>query len=183
MKKSSDVRTVKFRWPNKKRHLEIPLYGGAFYFCTDREEYAQVADYLTTHENSIYTDDCLGCVTPLDSTDTPGAVLYLVGVFNGAYGTLAHEIGHLTLFILDRAGVPVDAHHSEAFCYLQGHLFEVCQPFLDDANLKLAEQELAAAAEKGEEPSAKTAALVDALKGPTSPSKRRSRKGGAHGRR
>src|SRR5476649_1272118 len=101
MSKSINVRTLKFKWPNKKRHLDIPIYGGAFYFCTDREEYKQISDFLIVAENTAYdVDSCLGCVTPL--RNEIGGALYLVGVFDGSYGVLAHEIGHLALFILDR---------------------------------------------------------------------------------
>lgn len=179
--KSIEVKVLKFKWPNKKRHLSIPIYGGAFYFCTDRDEYKQIADFLTTTADSTYIDDCLGCVTPL--INEVGSALYLVGVFDGTYGVLCHEIGHLALFILDRAGVPVDAENSEAFCYLQGHLFEVCQELLDDANLKAAEAELAAAEANGEPVNETTAALVETLKAPEKPSKPSSGKGGKRGRR
>jgi hypothetical protein len=179
--KSINVKVLKFKWPNKKRHLEIPLYGGAFYVCTEREEYKQIFDFLTTtKEGTEFIDGCLGCVTPL--TNEAGGAVYLIGIFDGDYGTLCHEVGHLALFILDRAGVPVDAENSEAFCYLQGHLFDVCQPIIDEANLKTAEEELAAAAEKGEPVDEKAAALVEAVKAPEKPSKPSKDKGGKRDR-
>lgn len=179
--KSINVRTLKFKWPNKKRHLSVPLYGGAFYFCTDREEYKQISDFLMTAPHTAeYLDDCLGCVTPLQNET--GSALYLIGVFDGTYGVLAHEIGHLTLCVLERAGVLIDAENSEAFCYLQGHLFEACQELLDDANLKAAEAEMAEAEAKGEPVDETTAALVDVLKAPEKPSKPSKPKGGKRDR-
>lgn len=175
--KAVNVKVLKFKWPNKKHHLNIPIYGGAFYFCTDREEYKQIYDFLTTtKDNAQDIDDCLGCVTPL--VNEVGSALYLVGVFDGTYGVLAHEIGHLALFVLERAGVPVDAHNSEAFCYLQGYLFEVCQELLDDSNLKAAEAEIAAAEANGEPADETTVALVEALQAPEKPSKPSKHKGG-----
>lgn len=179
--KAANVKVLKFKWPKKKAHLTIPIYGGAFYFCTDREEYKQIYDFLTTtKDNAQDIDDCLGCVTPL--VNEIGAALYLIGVFDGTYGVLAHEVGHLALFITDRAGIPVDSQNSEAFCYLQGHLFEVCQELLDEANLKAAEDELAEAKAKDEPVDETTAALVEALKAPEKPAKPSKPKGGKRDR-
>jgi hypothetical protein len=179
--KSINVKVLKFKWPNKKAHLNVPIYGGAFYFCTDREEYKQIFDFLTTtNYGAEDIDDCLGCVTPLRNEE--GGALYLVGVFDGSYGVLAHEIGHLALFILDRAGVPVDAENSEAFCYLQGHLFEVCQPLLDAANVKAMEAEIAAAEAAGETVPETTTTFVEAMKAREKPSKPSKPKGGKRDR-
>lgn len=179
--KSINVKVLKFKWPNKKRHLDIPIYGGAFYVCTDREEYKQIYDFLTTtNYGAEDIDDCLGCVTPM--INEVGGACYLIGCFDGSYGTLCHEVGHLALFILDRAGVPIDAENSEAFCYLQGWVFDVCQPFIDEANLKAAEAELAEAAAKGEPVDEVSAALVEAVKAPEKPSKPSKPKGGKRDR-
>lgn len=148
--KALNVKTLKFKWPNKKRHINVPLYGGAYYFCTDPEEYREVFEFLTTTKEPQGFEFYAGCVTPMENE--VGSALYLIGVFDGSYGTLCHEVGHLALFVLERAGVPTTAEGSEAFCYLSGHFFEVCQELLDEDNLRRVEaeqaEEEAAAAEK-----------------------------------
>lgn len=55
----------------------------------------------------------------------------IVGVFDGTRGTLVHELAHATFNIMDYIGQPVDAEHSEAFCYLQTDLYEQAVKYLD----------------------------------------------------
>ena len=143
--KALSVKTLKFKWPNKKCHINVPIYGGAYYFCTDPDEYREIFEFLTLTKEEQGFEYFAGCVTPLQNEN--GSMLYLIGVFDGNYGTLCHEVGHLALFVLERAGVPTTAEGSEAFCYLSGHFFDVCQPLLDDDNLRRVELEEAAEAQ------------------------------------
>jgi hypothetical protein len=60
-----------------------------------------------------------------------GEVIYMLGVFDGKLDTLVHELGHITLYVLDHVGIPVGpGDTSEAFCYLQGDLFTKTQGVL-----------------------------------------------------
>lgn len=52
-----------------------------------------------------------------------GDNVYLIGVFNNQYGTLAHEASHAAFAILDTVGVDVSADEpNETFCYLLGYI-------------------------------------------------------------
>lgn len=126
-KTNSPVQTIRYSFPKGKKPYYVPLYGGMVYFCGTREEFAQVYDYMTTSsQGEDMAWDCLGCVAPLVNPDNAAA--YIVGVFDGEMNTFVHELGHLAIEVLDRAGCPIDNHTSEAFCYLIGALAEQFTP-------------------------------------------------------
>lgn len=54
----------------------------------------------------------------------------VIGIFDGRLRTVVHELGHATFNVLDFIGQPVDAEHSEAYCYLQDHLFNQAYEWL-----------------------------------------------------
>lgn len=58
---------------------------------------------------------------------------HLVGVFDGTIKTLAHEMGHATMDILNhaRTGNYTEGHNQEQFCYLLGHLVELTLPLMN----------------------------------------------------
>lgn len=126
--------SVRFSLPKGYKFTRVPIYGTSYLFLTTRDDYEQCADYLTLQNRHMgsYTDECVGCVSKFQRD---GSVCYLIGVFDGSYGTLVHESCHLALNVLSRAGVPVDDQVSEPMCYLIDHLFSECQPILDAANL------------------------------------------------
>ena len=57
---------------------------------------------------------------------------HLVGVFDGKVGTLAHEMGHASMDILNRArtGDYREGQQQEQLCYLLGHLVELTYPIM-----------------------------------------------------
>lgn len=55
----------------------------------------------------------------------------VVGVFDGSRGTLVHELAHAAFNVMQYIGQPVDADHSEAFCYLQTSFYEQAVKWLD----------------------------------------------------
>lgn len=56
----------------------------------------------------------------------------LVGVFDGSVSTLAHELGHASMDILNyaRAGDYREGQQQEQLCYLLGHLVELTYPLI-----------------------------------------------------
>lgn len=193
--------TVRRSFPKGKKPYHIPLYAGMAYFCTTREEFAQVYDYMTTSDGGMeIADSCLGCVVPL--TNPGNAAAYIMGVFDATLDTYTHELGHLAIEVLDRAGCPIDNHTSEAFCYLIGALAGHFEPQLVEAQKELAaelKKEAArdARAEKREEAKAiraeqdrhdqtfkdkKAAEAASAAEAPVKPLKRTEGKGGKRDR-
>lgn len=55
---------------------------------------------------------------------------HLIGVFDGKVGTLAHEMGHCAVNVMNHAGVKDFRHDDEQFTYLLGHLVEQTFPLL-----------------------------------------------------
>lgn len=52
----------------------------------------------------------------------------IVSVRDGGAGTLVHELGHATIAILERVGIPICGEADEAFTYLQEDLFNWAYP-------------------------------------------------------
>lgn len=152
------IYTVRRSFPKGKKPYYVPLYGGLVYFCTSEDDFAQVYDYMTSADRGYQmTEGCLGCVCPLTNED--GQAAYVVGVFDGGMNTYVHELGHLAIEVLDRAGCPIDNHTSEAFCYLIGALTEHFEP---QYMASRAAHEAAAKAEEAKEARAKKREVMKA---------------------
>lgn len=131
------VYTVRRSFPKGKKPYYVPLYGGLVYLCTDKDDFAQVYDYMTSSDRGYeMTEGCLGCVCPLSNED--GCAAYVIGVFDAGLNTFVHELSHLAIEVLDRAGCPIDNYTSEAFCYLIGSLTEHFEPQFVQAQKELA---------------------------------------------
>ena len=116
----SEFKTPK--WPKPFKEFSVPLYGGRVYIFDNKDKARQAHEYLTKKPTEAMTG--AGRTTQFDNSDN-GAVSYVICVFDGKTCTLVHELAHLTFFILDRAGVPVDVGaNNEAYCYLLDTLFE-----------------------------------------------------------
>lgn len=66
------------------------------------------------------TDEC-GC----------NGLIFHMGVFDGKASTLAHEAAHTVLALFKHIGMPVNAQHSEAFCYLLEHIVSTFTPAVE----------------------------------------------------
>lgn len=99
--------------------LDIRPYDAVLYFARTRKSYKRLRAKYT--DDPISLKDCNGI-----SSDFNGCSTQLVGVFDGSPGTLAHEIGHAVIKVLESRGVPIDTHTSEATCYLVGDLVDQC---------------------------------------------------------
>lgn len=104
-------------------HIRVDPYDIDLYLITDREAYASVRSAYNKEPIDLSAD--AGC-----SSEYLRQGVHLVGVFNGKVSTLVHELGHVTINILEWCGVPINSECSEAFCYLQDHLFSKCRPIV-----------------------------------------------------
>lgn len=108
-------------WPARVEGFHIPVYGGRIFFCRDAKAWNQ----CQKHMGSADTTDgkVSGLCGELINSES-GEVVYLIGWFAGGGATLVHELAHVTFFILDRAGVPVEpGGDNEAYAYLLDTLY------------------------------------------------------------
>lgn len=96
---------------------EVQPYGDLIRFTRSRKEWAA----------AVQADSYANSGDELGHLDADGICWwspngYVVGVFNGKPGTLAHELSHACLTMLDRRGIDVQEANQEPFCYLLGHL-------------------------------------------------------------
>lgn len=95
--------------------LAVNPYGVSLYFTTSEKLYQKLRGKYTEHRLDL--SGAVGC-----SSDFQGGAVQLVGVFDGTANTLAHEVGHAVIKILESRGVLINQENSEAFCYLLGYL-------------------------------------------------------------
>ena len=94
------------------RHF-VPIYGVYVTFTRSRKEYDKLMEKADGYPSE---DGDNGLCVSLDSGN------YIVGVFTKDPGTLAHELAHVALNIVERAGFTAEAGNQEPFCYLLAHL-------------------------------------------------------------
>lgn len=108
--------------PRPWRSVAVPIYGGTVYAFRTTKAYAAAVRHM---QDDTDLDEMLrvssGVMSGAYETDR-GAV-YLLGWFDKIPSTLVHETGHLTMSILQRAGINPSDSDGETFCYLQGTLF------------------------------------------------------------
>lgn len=107
------------RLPKPTKSFGVPLYGGAVLFYRSFKAYNEA---VLAVGGEALTPDCEGYFTAAANED--GHVIYLLGVFNRRRSVIAHEAAHLTMAILNRAGMDPRDSGGEAFCYLLGALLE-----------------------------------------------------------
>lgn len=88
-------------------------YGDLVHFTRSRKEWE--AAVREDGGDEVAGPDALG-ITWLGTSG------YIVGVFSRDPGTMAHEMSHVALSILDRVGIDVQEANQEPFCYLLGYL-------------------------------------------------------------
>lgn len=117
---------VKQKWPKKHCfYLAVPLYGGSLYCFKTREHFDEATKYLNIdlqHEGKV------GVCSHLENDDKES--LYIVGVFDGKLGTLTHELAHIAMMIIQRAGFNSEDGNGEPYCYLFGDLFDKLEEWL-----------------------------------------------------
>lgn len=170
----------RFMFPKGIKTYTVPLYGGEVYFTTSREKWGQIHDYMTgSREGLDYANKCGGCV--MSGPNPDGSAGYLVGVFHPTVNVYTHEISHLAIAVLDRAGVPIDEHTTEAFAYLIGDLAEAFECEFAEAANEFNAQQRAEEDARAEEAANKKAERL-ALKASESAPEAAKRKGARRGR-
>ena len=101
--------------------FRVPIYGGMLRLHTSRDAFA--ADRATLTDAQIPPPGD-GRVCMIFGTST--GVTYLVGWFDGRLSTLSHELTHVAVFALVRAGINTSDSNGEALCHLQGELMTLC---------------------------------------------------------
>ena len=102
--------------------LEIRPYGHTLFFTCDKEA------FLT--KRSAYTEIPFDLEGTTGCSSDFGAITHVMGVFDGKTETLAHEVAHVCIKVLEYSGVPITRESSEAFCYLLSDLLEKLTPHL-----------------------------------------------------
>jgi hypothetical protein len=90
--------------------------------AADRETFYELAAHYEINAGNV------GKMSGVVAHDESGRIL--MGVFDKSKSTLVHEIGHATFRVLHRAGVKASAADDEAFCYLQGKMFEAFERYI-----------------------------------------------------
>jgi hypothetical protein len=103
------------------RKFRIPVYGSTVYAYRDQARFKGACDAL----NVEWAPEPVDGMT-LQADGSNGSTVFLVGWFNNDNSTLIHEMGHLAIFILVRAGIDPKDSNGETLCYLLGTL---CQLF------------------------------------------------------
>ncbi|WP_105133483.1 hypothetical protein [Burkholderia sp. BE12] len=111
--------------------IPIPLYGGEVVLCRTRKEWDAVAAQFGVSDDG---EPMLGVMHELLGTE--GSRFYMVGVFDGAIATLAHELLHVAVATLGRVGVPINPDTDEALTYLFDHLLATALPLFMVAGLR-----------------------------------------------
>jgi len=106
------------------RICSVPLYGGEVHLILSRKQMQAAAD---AYGAKINAEGFAGQFARLERGGGRER-RYLIGVYEGGLSTLAHELGHAALDILQVAGIDAHSGNGEPFCYLLGHLFDECAP-------------------------------------------------------
>lgn len=116
---------MKLKLPKGATAHRVEMFGQTIIFCTTPEQYNKVKKRLKSEPS-----DSFGA-GKAEWMQNGSHNLYMIGVFDGRNGTLAHEAAHIAFFILHVVGVPVvPGEPNEAFCYLLGEIYEAFAPHL-----------------------------------------------------
>lgn len=87
-------------------------YKHSVVLVTRRKDYPKLCKhYEPLGTEAGITNEC-GC----------NGLIFHIGVFDGKVSTLAHEAAHVVFALFRHIGMPANAQHSEAFCYLLEHI-------------------------------------------------------------
>ena len=107
--------------PDTTRVFRIPIYGGQLRLYTNAAALQRYRHHLTGADPRGPAD---GRTHQL--THPNGAITYLVGWYDDRISTLSHELNHVALETLHRAGINPAADSGEALCHLQSELLTLC---------------------------------------------------------
>jgi hypothetical protein len=103
--------------PRGLRHIKVDIYEIDVFFCTNE-------NVMNRARKKFKLDKCERKVSGLCTT-LPKGKGYLVCVFDGSYGTLAHEMAHASFGIFEDCCIDIDkSGGNEHFTYLLGYLID-----------------------------------------------------------
>lgn len=108
--------------------VDIPLYGGTIFFYADVNEYKAACIAI----GSDFNGPCVGQFIAAENDS--GSVIYLIGVFNNSLTTLVHEVCHVAISIIRRAGFRPENGNGEPFCYLTDYLFQELSKYVKSSD-------------------------------------------------
>ena len=118
----SKVRS-KNRWPKPVVEFDIPIYGGRLYIFKTQEDFVNAESHLSGNPPKI-VDCCFDGHATHFTHSTTGQSTYMIGWYSDKISTLIHELGHICVFVFKHSGMEIGDSDGEAFCYLQGWLFD-----------------------------------------------------------
>lgn len=103
--------------------IRIPVYGGELVLHRDRIAFER--DRQARMPGATTLAQAHGRVCELTYPD--GGVTYLVGAFEPHQpSALVHELAHVAVMTLGRAGIDARSSNGEPLCYLLGELCRLC---------------------------------------------------------
>lgn len=104
--------------------FKLAPWPGTLVFTVDRDEWFRLYEKRDGVNSEQYKKSA--------GLTWDDAGYHLVGVFDGKLGTLAHEMGHAAMDILNHAntGDYTKGQSQEQLCYLLGHLVELTFPLI-----------------------------------------------------
>ena len=100
----------------------IPIYGGRLIVCWSRVEFDAQRDRLLPGAAPL--GPSAGKTSRITAPD--GSTTYLVGVFDDCWSSLAHELDHVTTWVMQRANINMADSDGEVRAYLMGALCKLC---------------------------------------------------------
>ena len=110
------------------RAMRIEPYGWHLYVFTDRAKLVRFVTRRTGGQKLMaYARDCDGM-----TINNAEQKEFYTGVFDHSVSTLAHEMCHVSVWLLANAGVTIDQENDEPLAYLVGYLVRECQSAIED---------------------------------------------------
>lgn len=100
--------------------FDIPVYGGRC--AVHRTHEAFNDDRADRFGWAPITRPAAGRTSHI--THPNGAIEFIVAWCDGRTSTLAHEMGHVAIIVLTRAGISIAGEDGEPFCHLLGALMK-----------------------------------------------------------
>jgi hypothetical protein len=109
------------------RAFPIDPYRWHLYLFNDRAKWAKFCTRKMGGQGYAREAAQAGGIVEQDEINSS----FYVGIFDFNIGTLAHEMTHVSLSVLQYAGVPIEGD-GEPLAYLVGHLVDECKIAVED---------------------------------------------------
>jgi hypothetical protein len=103
---------------DKLKKIDVSIYGMVIYLTSSKKQFSECVKWVNVEKKRLYC----GCSMHIENQK--GHSFILIGVFNNELSTLVHECSHASFQILKWAEVDANEGSNEAFCYLNGYIFD-----------------------------------------------------------